>query len=150
MSERDEYLIRDRAEAERALTELAAARRRLALRQGELLTALTVGGPAPTGFRPEQLRIQADGLLAKRRETVGHLMPELPELLGTEFAPLFRRYAHAHPLTGGYRADARQFAAWALDHAPAAPWRTELRRLLHPSGSRWSRLLPRRTARTHG
>ncbi|GLW52582.1 hypothetical protein Kpho01_05930 [Kitasatospora phosalacinea] len=144
MSEQHEYLIRDRADAE-----LALDRVRLAHRQEQLLAALVAGGPAPAGFDPEQLRGQAAGLLAKRRETVGHLLPELPELLGPDFAPLFTRYATGRPLTGGHRADARAFAAWALDTAPDAPWHPALRRLLHPAASRWSRLLPRRSARTH-
>ncbi|WP_455551031.1 hypothetical protein [Kitasatospora cineracea] len=140
MSEHHEYLIRDRADAE-----LALARLELAHRQEELLAALTAGGPAPAGFDPEQLRVQAAGLLAKRRETVGHLMPELPDLLGADFAPLFARYAAGRPLTGGYRADARAFAEWALDSGPAgADWRPALRRLLRPAASRWSRLLPHR------
>ncbi|MGW4381947.1 hypothetical protein [Kitasatospora sp. NPDC004531] len=144
MSERDEYLIRDRADAE-----LALSRRRLAARQEELLTALVAGGPAPAGFDPAQLRTQAEGLLAKRRETVGHLMPELPDLLGADFAPLFRRYAAGRPLTGGYRADARAFAEWALDAAPTAPWHSALHRLLHPAARRWGRLLPRRSRPAH-
>ncbi|PJN21633.1 hypothetical protein CG736_32240 [Kitasatospora sp. CB02891] len=144
MSELDEYLIRDRADAE-----LALARRNLAARQEELLTALVAGGPAPAGFDPTHLHTQSEGLLAKRRETVGHLMPELPELLGPDFAPLFRRYAVGRPLTGGYRADAHAFAAWALDAAPAAPWHPALHRLLHPAARRWAGLLPRRTARAH-
>ncbi|RKE21647.1 hypothetical protein BX266_5046 [Streptomyces sp. TLI_171] len=144
MSEQTEYLIRDRADAE-----LALARRNLAQRQEQLLTALVAGGPAPAGFDPAQLRTQAAGLLAKRRETVGHLMPELPELLGADFAPLFARYAAGRPLTGGYRADARAFADWALDAAPGASWHAALHRLLHPAESRWSRLLPRRAAKSH-
>lgn len=144
MSEHDEYLIRDRDDAE-----LALARRHLAHRQEELLTALLGGGPAPAGFDPGQLRTQAEGLLAKRREIVGHLMPELPDLLGPDFAPLFRRYADAHPLAGGHRADARAFADWALDAAPSASWHPALRRLLRPAASRWNRLLPRRTAKSH-
>ncbi|QKW22003.1 hypothetical protein HUT16_25710 [Kitasatospora sp. NA04385] len=146
MSEQHEYLIRDREDAE-----LALARVHLAHRQEKLLAALVAGAPAPGGFDPEQLRVQAEGLLAKRRETVGHLAPELPELLGPDFAPLFARYCAGRPLTGGYRADARAFAEWALDTAPDAHWHPALRRLLHPAASRWSRLLPRRAraARAH-
>ncbi|MFF0392750.1 hypothetical protein ACFYS8_29205 [Kitasatospora sp. NPDC004615] len=144
MSELDEYLIRDRADAE-----LALARNQLAARQEQLLAALVAGGPAPAGFDPAQLRTQAEGLIAKRQETVGHLMPELPELLGADFAPLFRRYAADHPLTGGYRADARTFAGWALDAAPTAPWHPALHHLLHPATRRWARLLPRRAVKAH-
>ncbi|GAA2100415.1 hypothetical protein GCM10009759_33240 [Kitasatospora saccharophila] len=103
------------------------------------------GAPAPAGFDPEQLRVQAEGLLAKRREIAAHLVPELPGLLGADFAPLFARYCAGRPLTGGHRADARAFAAWALDTRPDAAWHPGLRRLLHPTASRWSRLLPRRT-----
>ncbi|BAJ31292.1 hypothetical protein KSE_55170 [Kitasatospora setae KM-6054] len=139
MSEQHEYLIRDRADAE-----LALARVHLAHRQERLLAALVAAAPPPPGFDPEQLRVQAEGLRAKRRETVGHLLPELPELLGPDFAPLFARYAAGRPLTGGYRADALAFAEWALAAEPAARWQPALRRLLRPAASRWGRLLPRR------
>ncbi|GAA2742730.1 hypothetical protein [Kitasatospora cinereorecta] len=135
MSEYFEYLVRDQEEAE-----LLLARTSLARRQTELLTALVAGGPVPDGFDPRQVRIQSAGLAAKRRETVAHLAPELPAILGADYDPLFLRYAAERPQTGGYRADARAFAEWALTAGPSARWRRELREWLRPAGSRWGRL----------
>jgi len=134
-SERYEYVVRERGDAE-----LLLARTELARRQGELLTALVAGGPVPEGFDPDQVRIQAHGLATKRRDTVAHVAPELRALLGADYSELFLRYAAGRPQTGGYRADARAFAEWALAAEPGAGWHGELRRWLRPPGSRWGRL----------
>ncbi|MCD0483081.1 hypothetical protein LO771_11870 [Streptacidiphilus sp. ASG 303] len=113
MSEEYEYLVaRGAGEPGTVL-----ARTRLAHRQAELLAALVAGGPLPDGFDAAQVRVQAAGLAAKRRDTVAKVAPELPVLLGGGFAPAFRRYAEGSALSGGYRADALAFARWALDHA---------------------------------
>ncbi len=112
MSEEYEYLVA--ADAGEPGTVLARAR--LAHRQAELLAALVAGGPTPPGFVPEQLRIQAAGLAAKRRDTVARVAPELPALLGGRFAADFGRYATGTPMTGGYRTDALAFVRWVLDH----------------------------------
>ncbi|GAA4867859.1 hypothetical protein GCM10023235_53070 [Kitasatospora terrestris] len=133
---RFEYLVREREDAE-----LLLARASLARRQTELLAALTAGGPVPAGFDAEQVRVQTEGLAAKRRDTVAHLAPELAAILGADYGPLFLRYAAGHPQTGGYRADARAFAEWALGTDPAADRRRALRHWLRPGGSRWNRLL---------
>ncbi|GAA2782958.1 hypothetical protein GCM10010505_09090 [Kitasatospora aburaviensis] len=107
--------------ADAAVRDATAARARLARRQEELLAALVAGGPVPDGFDPAQVRSQAAALAAKRRDTVAKVAPELPRLLGRPYGPLFLAYAAAQPQTGGYRADARAFAAWALaDAAPEA------------------------------
>ncbi|MFJ9950553.1 hypothetical protein [Kitasatospora sp. NPDC091207] len=98
--------------------DLTAARAALARRQEELLTALVAGGPVPPGFDPAQVRAQSAGLAAKRRDTTAKVAPELPRLLGRRYGPLFLRYAGTHPQTGGYRADARAFAVWALADEP--------------------------------
>lgn len=98
--------------------DLTAARAALARRQEELLAALVAGGPVPPGFDPAQVRAQSAGLAAKRRDTTAKVAPELPRLLGRQFGPLFLTYAGTHPQTGGYRADARAFAAWALTADP--------------------------------
>ncbi|WP_369182968.1 DUF692 domain-containing protein [Streptomyces sp. Y1] len=92
----------------------ADARDRLARRQEELLAALVAGGPVPPGFDPAQVRAQSAGLAAKRRDTTAKVAPELPRLLDGRYGPLFLAYARTHPQTGGYRADARAFGAWAL------------------------------------
>ncbi|MEV0533432.1 hypothetical protein [Kitasatospora sp. NPDC050463] len=98
--------------------DLTAARAALARRQEELLAALVAGGPVPPGFDPAQVRAQSAGLAAKRRDTTAKVAPELPRLLGRRYGPLFLAYAGTHPQTGGYRADARAFAAWALSTDP--------------------------------
>ncbi|KJK59063.1 hypothetical protein [Saccharothrix sp. ST-888] len=140
MSEHFEYL------AEGGDPELVVARARLARRQAELLSALVAGGPVPEGFDREQVRIQAQGLLAKRRDTVARVAPEVPRILGAQYRPLFRRYARQGPAVGGYRADARAFAEWAVDWAavgaPDTPWRPALERWLRPAEPprrRWRR-----------
>ncbi|MER7751728.1 hypothetical protein [Kitasatospora sp. NPDC097643] len=91
-----------------------AAREELARQQEALLAALVAGGPVPPGFDPAQVRAQSTGLAAKRRDTAAKVAPELPRLLGPRYGPLFLGYARRHPQTGGYRADARAFAEWAL------------------------------------
>jgi hypothetical protein len=62
--------------------------------------------------------------------------PDLARLLGAAWRPLFDRYARLGPQRGGYREDARAFAAWALEAEPSAPWRAELVALLSPAPER--------------
>ncbi|GAA1136768.1 hypothetical protein F4556_001934 [Kitasatospora gansuensis] len=133
MSEHDEYLIRA------GEPDLAPARARLAGRQSELLAALVAGGPVPAGFDERQIRIQIHGLATKRRDTVARVDPALERILGHEYGPLFLRYAAAHPMTDGYRTDARTFATWALTADPTATWRPALERHLHPKRHWWRR-----------
>ncbi|MCU7822438.1 hypothetical protein KSNIM_12300 [Kitasatospora sp. DSM 101779] len=129
MAEPDEYLLRgDDAE-------LAVARARLARRQTELMAALVAGGPVPEGFDPAQVATQARGLLAKRRDTTARVVPEPARILGADWRPLFDRYARQGPQRGGYRADAREFAAWALAAEPAAAWHAELEHWLRPAAA---------------
>nr|WP_316527142.1 hypothetical protein [Kitasatospora sp. K002] len=125
----------DTEAAEAADQGLAAARRRLARRQEELLTALVAGGPVPPGFDERQVRAQSTGLAVKRRGTAAKVAPELPRILGERYRPLFLDYARSHPQTGGYRADARAFARWVLtDGGPlAADHRRALEQWLHPA-----------------
>jgi hypothetical protein len=141
VAEPDEYLLREED------AELAVARARLARRQTALMAALVAGGPVPEGFDPAQVATQARGLLAKRRDTTARVAPEPARILGADWRPLFERYARQGPQRGGYRADAREFAVWALAAEPAAPWRAELEHWLRPEGApRPSN--PLRTART--
>jgi len=94
-----------------APAELAGARRRLARAQVELLTALVAAGPAPPGFDPVRVGVQADALLAKRREVVARLRPDLVEAAGADFRSRFDAYARTHPRPAtGARADAAAFA----------------------------------------
>ena len=57
--------------------EVGLARRRLDRGQTQLLAALLGGAPPPAGFDPARLRVQADALLAKRRDRVARLLPDL-------------------------------------------------------------------------
>ncbi|MEU3254536.1 DUF692 domain-containing protein [Streptomyces sp. NPDC006997] len=91
------------------------ARQRLALRQTALLSALVAGTPAPEGFDGVRLRTQSRALAGKRADVVAKVAPELPRILGGDYRSAFLAYARAHPMTGGYRRDALDFAASLLD-----------------------------------
>jgi hypothetical protein len=133
MSERLEYLARAGTGED---AELTVARAGLAERQHALMAALVAGGPLPAGFDPGQVRAQAIGLAAKRRDTVARVVPELALLLGPAFGPAFLRYAQQHPQDGGYRADARAFAQWALADGPGPATGRALRDWLAPPPDR--------------
>jgi uncharacterized protein (UPF0276 family) len=90
------------------------ARQRLGLAQTALLSALVAGTPAPEGFDRVRLGVQARALAAKRAGVVAKVAPELPEILGDAYRPAFLAYAHGHPMTGGHRQDALDFAEHLL------------------------------------
>ncbi|MET9773582.1 DUF692 domain-containing protein [Streptomyces sp. NPDC006367] len=85
-------------------------RQRLALAQTALLSALVAGTPAPEGFDRVRLGVQARSLAAKRADVVAKVAPELPLILGARYRPAFLAYAKGHPMTGGHRRDALDFA----------------------------------------
>ncbi|MEU9210863.1 DUF692 domain-containing protein [Streptomyces sp. NPDC048415] len=91
-----------------------AARQRLALGQAALLSALVAGTPVPEGFDRVRLGVQARALAAKRADVVAKVAPELPEILADGYRPAFLAYAGRHPMTGGYRRDALDFAEQLL------------------------------------
>jgi len=91
-----------------------AARQRLGLAQAALLSALVAGTPVPEGFDRVRLGVQARALAGKRADVVAKVAPELPEILGDTYRPAFLAYAHRHPMTGGYRRDALDFAGQLL------------------------------------
>ncbi|MGM9380477.1 DUF692 domain-containing protein [Streptomyces antibioticus] len=91
-----------------------ATRQRLGLAQAALLSALVAGTPAPEGFDRVRLGVQARSLAAKRADVVAKVAPELPEILGTGYRPAFLAYAQGHPMRGGYRQDALDFAEHVL------------------------------------
>ncbi|MFE5186183.1 DUF692 domain-containing protein [Streptomyces sp. NPDC056628] len=107
----------------------APVRERLALAQTALLSALVAGTPAPEGFDRVRLGVQARALAGKRADVVAKVAPELPVILGDGYRPAFLAYAQRHPMTGGYRRDALDFAGHLLDEGrPAdADARAELR-----------------------
>ena len=90
------------------------ARQRLALAQTALLSALVAGTPVPEGFDRVRLGVQARALAAKRADVVAKVAPELPEILAEAYRPAFLAYAQGHPMTGGYRRDALDFAEHLL------------------------------------
>ncbi|MEU3349889.1 DUF692 domain-containing protein [Streptomyces sp. NPDC006700] len=87
-----------------------SGRQRLALAQTSLLSALVAGTPAPEGFDRVRIGVQARSLAAKRADVVAKVAPELPLLLGEGYRTAFLAYAQTHPMTGGYRQDALEFA----------------------------------------
>ncbi|MFE2417618.1 DUF692 domain-containing protein [Streptomyces hokutonensis] len=106
----------------------APARQRLALAQAALLSALVAGTPVPEGFDRVRLGVQARALGAKRADVVAKAAPELPEILGPAYRSAFLAYAHTHPMTGGYRRDALDFAGQLL--LSGGPENAEVRREL--------------------
>ncbi|MGW3140924.1 DUF692 domain-containing protein [Streptomyces sp. NPDC001139] len=104
------------------------ARQRLALAQTALLSALVAGTPVPEGFDGVRMAVQARALAGKRADVVGKIAPELPVILGTAYRDLFLAYAHGHPMSGGYRRDALDFAEHLLaaQALPQGPARREL------------------------
>lgn len=110
-----------------------AARRRLAVAQAALLSALVAAGPAPEGFDLGRLRVQAHALVAKRASVTAKVAPELPKILGEHFRPAYLAYARGRPMTGGHRLDALCFVEHLLATTPALP--RAVRRRLH----RWHR-----------
>ncbi|MYR42970.1 endonuclease, partial [Streptomyces sp. SID5910] len=115
------------------------------------LSALVAGTPVPEGFDRVRLGVQARALAGKRADVVAKVAPELPVILGAEYRPAFLAYAQGHPMTGGYRRDALDFAGRLLsDGRPQdARARRELRewwlersgpapRPVRP-GARWAR-----------
>jgi hypothetical protein len=90
------------------------ARQRLGLAQASLLSALVAGTPVPEGFDRVRLGVQARALGAKRADVVATVAPELAGILGESYRPAFLTYAHGHPMGGGYRRDALDFAEHLL------------------------------------
>ncbi|MEV0905146.1 DUF692 domain-containing protein [Streptomyces hokutonensis] len=126
-----------------APTAPAPARQRLALAQAALLSALVAGTPVPEGFDRVRLGVQARALGAKRADVVAKVAPELPEILGTAYRPAFLAYAHTHPMTGGYRRDALDFAGQLL--LSGGPENAEVRRELRAWWLERSGPVPRST-----
>ncbi|MFD5078612.1 DUF692 domain-containing protein [Streptomyces sp. NPDC058371] len=100
------------AAAEHPVTD--AARQRLGLAQTALLSALVAGTPVPEGFDRARLGVQARALAAKRADVVAKVAPELPEILEGAYRTAFLGYAQRHPMAGGYRRDALDFAEHLL------------------------------------
>ncbi|CAM4019600.1 hypothetical protein KIPE111705_36570 [Kibdelosporangium persicum] len=101
-------------------------RDRLARQQAELLRALLTDGPAPKGFDPGRLEVEAKALRAKRRRVVAMIEPDVCADLADRFVPLFTEYAKAYPRIEGSRArdDARAFVEWLRErgHLPKLSW----------------------------
>ncbi|MEU9451400.1 DUF692 domain-containing protein [Streptomyces sp. NPDC048277] len=126
-----------------------ATRQRVGLAQAAALSSLVAGTPVPEGFDRVRMGVQARALAAKRADVVAKVAPELPEILGDSYRPVFLSYAQERPMTGGYRRDALDFAGrllregwagdgssrrrlelWWRDRAGTAPRRSAGRRAL--------------------
>ncbi|WP_327137665.1 DUF692 domain-containing protein [Streptomyces sp. NBC_01340] len=105
------------------------ARQRLALGQAALLSALVAGTPVPEGFDRGRLGVQARALAANRADVVAKVAAELPEILKDAYRSAFLTYAQGHPMSGGYRRDALDFAEYMLlaGHPEDAETRRRLR-----------------------
>jgi hypothetical protein len=94
----------------------------LARRQAELLHALLAGGPAPRGFDPSRLRVEANVLRRKHGRVLAYQRPELAEALGERYGPLFTEFASARPKKAAERsgAYADAFVTWLIEqgHLP--------------------------------
>ncbi|MEU9958558.1 DUF692 domain-containing protein [Streptomyces sp. NPDC050982] len=104
----------DSGDARKASRSTDPSRQRLALAQAALLSALVAGTPVPEGFDGTRLSVQARALAGKRADVVAKVAPELPEILAGAYRKAFVAYAHGHPMTGGYRRDALDFAEHLL------------------------------------
>ncbi|MDQ1025438.1 uncharacterized protein (UPF0276 family) [Streptomyces umbrinus] len=104
----------DSGDAPKASPSTDPSRQRLALAQAALLSALVAGTPVPEGFDGTRLSVQARALAGKRADVVAKVAPELPEILAAAYRTSFVAYAHGHPMTGGYRRDALDFAEHLL------------------------------------
>ncbi|MEU9309272.1 DUF692 domain-containing protein [Streptomyces sp. NPDC048256] len=108
----DEFAPTTSEPAPTALDE--ATRQRLGLAQAALLSALVAGTPVPEGFDRVRIGVQARALAAKRADVVAKVAPELPLILGSGYRTAFIAYAQGHPMHGGYRQDALDFAEETL------------------------------------
>lgn len=90
------------------------ARQRVALAQAAVLSSLVAGTPVPEGFDRVRMAVQARALAAKRADVVAKVAPELPVILGERYRATFLTHAQKHPMTGGYRQDALDFAEQVL------------------------------------
>ncbi|TQF17045.1 hypothetical protein FJV41_05050 [Myxococcus llanfairpwllgwyngyllgogerychwyrndrobwllllantysiliogogogochensis] len=89
------------------------ARERLAQAQAELVKALGVGAPVPSGFDTARVLAASESLLHKRRRGVERAWPSLAAALGTDFRARFEPWARAHPMSvePDSLAEGRRFAA---------------------------------------
>ncbi|MEU4524113.1 hypothetical protein AB0F52_36000 [Amycolatopsis sp. NPDC024027] len=98
------------------------SRAELARRQAELLQALLAGGPAPAGFDPARLKVEAHVLRRKHGRVLAYQRPELAEALGERYEPLFARFTAERPKKAAERsgAYADEFVTWLIEggHLP--------------------------------
>ncbi|WP_443057769.1 hypothetical protein [Streptomyces sp. IBSBF 2806] len=92
-----------------------------------------------------RLGVQARALAAKRADVVAKVAPELPLIFGNAYRAAFIAYAQGHPMRGGYRQDALDFAEEMLLRSRSAQGRS--RRELRSWWLDRSGPAPRRTSR---
>lgn len=92
----------------------AAARKRLAATQAELVRALVARGPIPTAFDESRIRATARSLVNKRRQALARAWPKLVRGVGDTFVERFAVFASEHPLPASANtfADGRAFLGW--------------------------------------
>lgn len=98
------------------------SREDLARQQAELLQALLADGPAPVGFDPARLRVEAQVLRRKHGRVLAYQRPELAEALGERFGELFAEFNAGRPKRDTERsgAYADEFVTWLIErgHLP--------------------------------
>lgn len=97
----------------------ADERAELSRRQTELVRALVVGGPIPTGFDATRVRVAAEALLRKRAGEVAWRMPQIRARLGDRFTDLFVEWARGRPRLGS-AVEAEQFMAHLVERGEIA------------------------------
>jgi hypothetical protein len=112
------------------------ARETLALRQADLLRALSGRGAVPEGFRAERVLEEAAVLVRKRASAVAKCRPALARALGRRFRERFSAFAETHATQASACADGAAFASWFDDQLgderswECVDWRVGARALL--------------------
>lgn len=110
-----------------------SGREELAARQRALVEALLAGAPVPAGFDERRVGVEAAALRSKRRAIAANLRPDLVDLLGDRFRPLFDTWAREHPkpVDLSFRADLTRFDSWLHEEGhlprPRRRWRAVLK-----------------------
>jgi hypothetical protein len=85
------------------VSELEAARERLARQQATLTAYLVAGAEKPDGFNEKLVTVARSALLNKRAGEVAHAWPALRNALGDQWRNLFRDWAAGKPPRGSFR-----------------------------------------------
>jgi len=103
-----------------------SSRQRLAREQATVVRALHEGKTILPGFDPDQLRVTAEALTAKRLRSITKAWPAFAAAMSPQIAAQFRQYAMTHPpQAAGPDEDGGHFAVW-LSQRHSLPMRVRL------------------------